>query len=97
MLAKIRASVVSEPTLAEAADDIGLGDALLLGRGELLSGGRSKPSILADAFEAVIGAVYIDGGYEAAARVVVRLARGRRSTRRRSGRGATTTRPACKN
>ena len=73
VLAKIRSSVVSEPALAEVAEDIGLGDSLLLGRGELLSGGRAKPSILADAFEAVIGALYIDGGYEAAARVVVRL------------------------
>ena len=73
VLAKIRSSVVSEPALAEVAEDIGLGDSLLLGRGELLSGGRSKPSILADAFEAVIGALYIDAGYEAAARVVVRL------------------------
>lgn len=73
VLAKIRSSVVSEPALAEAADEIGLGDALLLGRGELLSGGRSKPSILADAFEAVIGALYIDAGYDAAARVTVQL------------------------
>jgi ribonuclease III len=73
VLAKIRSSVVSEPALAEAAEEIGLGDALLLGRGELLSGGRAKPSILADAFEAVIGALYIDAGYEAAARVVVAL------------------------
>lgn len=73
VLAKIRSSVVSEPALAEAADGIGLGDSLLLGRGELLSGGRAKASILADAFEAVIGALYIDAGYETAARVVVRL------------------------
>jgi ribonuclease-3 len=73
VLAKIRSSVVSEPALAEVADDIGLGDSLMLGRGELLSGGRAKASILADAFEAVIGALYIDAGYEAAARVVVRL------------------------
>jgi ribonuclease-3 len=46
---------------------------LLLGRGELLSGGRSKPSILADAFEAVIGALYLDAGYAVAARAVVDL------------------------
>ena len=73
VLAKIRSSVVSEPALAEVAEEIGLGDVLLLGRGELLSGGRSKPSILADAFEAVIGALYIDAGYQAAASVVVQL------------------------
>jgi len=73
ILAKIRSSVVSEPALAVVADEIGLGDALLLGRGEMMSGGRSKPSILADAFEAVIGALYVDAGFEIAAGVVVRL------------------------
>ena len=72
-LAKIRSSVVSEPALAEVAQQIGLGDAVLLGRGEMLSGGRSKPSILADAFEAVIGALYVDAGFETAAATVVRL------------------------
>jgi ribonuclease-3 len=71
VLAKIRSSVVSESALAGVADEIGLGAALLLGRGELLSGGRSKPSILADAFEAVIGALYVDAGYVIAAAVVV--------------------------
>jgi ribonuclease-3 len=64
---------VSEPALAIVADEIGLGDALLLGRGEMMSGGRAKASILADAFEAVIGALYVDAGFEVAARVVVRL------------------------
>ena len=73
VLAKIRSSVVSESALAEVADEVGLGAVLLLGRGELLSGGRSKPSILADAFEAVIGALYLDAGYRAAARAVVHL------------------------
>ena len=73
VLAKIRSSVVSESALAEVAEEIGLGAVLLLGRGELLSGGRSKPSILADAFEAVVGALYLDAGYAIAARAVVQL------------------------
>jgi ribonuclease-3 len=73
VLAKIRSSVVSESALAGVAEEIGLGAALRLGRGELLSGGRSKPSILADAFEAVIGALYLDAGYAVAARAVVDL------------------------
>ncbi|MCB0997054.1 MAG: ribonuclease III [Acidimicrobiales bacterium] len=69
-LAKVRASVVSAPTLAELAGEVGLGDGLRLGKGEEVSGGREKPSILADAMEAVIGAVYLDGGWEAAVGVV---------------------------
>ena len=73
VLAKIRSSVVSEGALAEVAEAIGLGDVVLLGRGELLSGGRTKPSILSDAFEAVIGALYLDAGYATAARAVVQL------------------------
>lgn len=72
-LAKIRANVVSTPVLAEVAVALDLGNALLLGRGEDLSGGRHKPSILADAFEAVLGAVYLDGGLRAASPLVVEL------------------------
>ena len=72
-LAKVRASVVNSASLAEVAAELGLGDALLLGKGEDLSGGREKPSILADAMEAVIGAVYLDGGWDAAAALVMRL------------------------
>jgi ribonuclease III len=72
-LAKIRSAVVSAGALAAAAEAIGLGTSLRLGRGELLSGGRLKQSILADAFEAVIGAAYVDGGYTASAEIVVRL------------------------
>jgi ribonuclease-3 len=72
-LAKVRASVVNSASLAEVASDLGLGRALLLGKGEDLSGGREKPSILADAMEAVIGAVYLDGGWEAASGLVMRL------------------------
>jgi len=72
-LAKVRASVVNSETLAELAGPLELGDALLLGKGEDASGGREKPSILADAMEAVFGAVYLDGGWAAAADLVMRL------------------------
>jgi ribonuclease-3 len=72
-LAKLRAAVVSAPTLAAVAAELGVGDAVRLGKGEDASGGRSKPSILADAMEAVIGAVYVDGGLEAARRLVLDL------------------------
>jgi len=72
-LAKIRASVVNESALAEVAASLGLGEALRLGKGEDASGGRAKQSILADAMEAVIGAVYVDGGLDAARAVVVPL------------------------
>ena len=63
-LTKIRASAVCESTLAAVARLIGLGDYLCLGKGEELSGGRERPSILADALEAVIGAIYLSGGFE---------------------------------
>jgi ribonuclease III len=72
-LAKVRASVVSAAALADVAAELDLGQALLLGKGEDASGGREKPSILADALEAVIGAVYLDRGWDAAAAVVLRL------------------------
>jgi ribonuclease-3 len=72
-LAKRRASVVSTVALAEVARGIGLGDHLLLGRGEDLTGGRDKDSILADTMEAVIGAVYLDAGPDAATALVLRL------------------------
>ena len=72
-LAKSRSGVVSAVALAEVAADLGLGDALLLGRGEELTGGRAKASILADALEAVIGAVYLEHGFGVAASVVLRL------------------------
>lgn len=70
-LAKLRAAVVSAATLAELAVRIELGAALRLGKGEDASGGRAKPSILADAMEAVFAAVYLDGGLEAASRVIL--------------------------
>ena len=69
-LAKLRASLVSEPALAEIAGELGLGDAVMLGRGERLSGGTRKPSIMADALEAVLGAIYLDGGIQTIRKVV---------------------------
>lgn len=72
-LAKLRASLVSEPALAEVAAELGLGDAVLLGRGERLSGGTRKPSIMADGLEAVLGAVYLDGGIGTIRKLVRRL------------------------
>ena len=72
-LAKARASLVNAATLAEVGRCVGLGELLRLGRGEDASGGRGKSSILADALEAVIGAIYLDGGIGAADGVVGRL------------------------
>jgi ribonuclease-3 len=72
-LAKRRASVVSTVALAEIARGIGLGEYLLLGRGEDLTGGRDKDSILADTMEAVIGATYVSAGSDAATGLVLRL------------------------
>ena len=72
-LAKVRASVVNSAALAEVASELGLGEAVLLGKGEDQSGGREKPSILADAMEAVLGAVYLDGGWDAAEALVMAL------------------------
>ncbi len=72
-LAKVRAAVVNTAVLAEVGAELDLGGFLLLGRGEDASGGRAKPSILANAVEAVIGAVYLDGGRQVAADLVLRL------------------------
>src|SRR5205085_1893248 len=66
-------SVVRATTLAEVAAELGLGDLVRLGKGEAASGGREKPSILADTLEAVIGAVYLDGGWPVARDFVLRL------------------------
>ena len=65
-MTKFRASVVCEPTLAGCARAIGLGEYLFLGKGEDAEGGRSRDSILSDAFEALIGAIYLDGGMDEA-------------------------------
>lgn len=72
-LAKRRASLVSAVALAEVARSIGLGDHLKLGKGEELTGGRDKSSILADTVEAIIGAVYLDRGGDDATALVLRL------------------------
>jgi len=63
-LTRVRSSVVRESTLADVARSMGLGDALLLGGGELKSGGRRRDSILADSLEAVIAAIHLDGGWQ---------------------------------
>jgi ribonuclease-3 len=70
-LAKVRAAVVSAPALADVASQLDLGVGLRLGRGEEASGGRAKASILADALEAVLGAIYLDGGWEPARALVL--------------------------
>lgn len=62
-LTKLRASLVCEQSLAQCAKELGLGEFLLLGRGEDVTGGRERNSILSDAVEAVIGAIYLDGGF----------------------------------
>jgi ribonuclease III len=72
-LSVTRAQVVSEAGLSELAADLGLGDFLRLGRGEERTGGRHKPSLLADAFEALVAAVYLDGGFDEARSLVKRL------------------------
>ncbi|MGH9043959.1 MAG: ribonuclease III [Acidimicrobiales bacterium] len=72
-LAKLRSAVVNATVLSEVSASVGLGDLLRLGKGEEASGGRAKRSLLADAMEAVIGAVYLDGGYEAARSLIIGL------------------------
>jgi ribonuclease-3 len=74
-LAKRRASLVSSVALAEVARSIGLGEHIRLGRGEVLTGGNDKSSILADTVEAVIGSVYLDAGPDEATAFVLRLIR----------------------
>ncbi|WP_298272549.1 ribonuclease III [Geobacter sp.] len=72
VLARMKASLVGEDTLAELARELGLGAYLRLGRGEERSGGRQRKSLLADAYEALLAAVYLDGGAEHAGRMVER-------------------------
>jgi len=72
-LAKVRAAVVSTHVLAEVGTELGVGDVVRLGRGEDASGGRGKASILANSVEALIGAVYLDGGWDEAVRFVLGL------------------------
>lgn len=72
-LAKLRAAVVNARALAEVARTLGLGEHILLGRGEETTGGRNKSSILSDTVEALIGAIYLDQGFEVAGQVVHKL------------------------
>ena len=72
-LTKIRASIVCEPTLAYCAEAIGLGSYLLLGKGEEATGGRGRASIVSDAMEALIGAIYLDGGFANAKEFILRF------------------------
>ncbi len=72
-LSRMRAHLVKEQTLSEIALSLNLGDYLLMGEGELKSGGYRRPSILADTLEAIIGAVYLDTGFAAAAQVIAQL------------------------
>ncbi len=72
-LTKIRASVVCESALYEFSKELDIGSYLLLGKGEVINGGNKRPSILADAFEAVLAAIYLDGGIESARKHVLRF------------------------
>lgn len=74
-LSRVRANLVKQDTLHQLAVTLGLPDMLKLGEGEAKSGGQKRPSILADALEAVIGAVYLDAGFDAASQLVRRLFR----------------------
>lgn len=69
-LSKLRAAIVNEGQLAELARTISLGDYMYLGKGEEQTGGRDKPSLLSDAFEAVLGGIYLDRGFDKARKVV---------------------------
>ncbi len=72
-LSRLRANLVRQETLAEIAQRLGLGEQLRLGEGELKSGGFRRPSILADALEALFGAVFVDGGFERARQTILQL------------------------
>jgi ribonuclease-3 len=84
-LTEIRKAVVSSVALAGVAGDLGLGEHLLLGKGEELSGGRLKSSILADAMEAIIGVVYLASGFEGARGLVLRVLGSRLATAQEDG------------
>jgi len=72
-LSKLRASMVCEPALAFCANNLNLGEYIFLGKGEDMCGGRKRDSILSDVFEAIIGAIYLDGGFEAAKKHISRF------------------------
>lgn len=82
-LTKLRAAVVCEKALCSYSKELGLGDYLLLGRGERMTGGAQRPSILADAFEAVIAAMYLDGGLEPVRAFVLRFVEKEANNQRR--------------
>ncbi len=84
-LTEIRKTVVNSVALASVAEELGVGDHLLLGKGEELSGGREKPSILADAMEAIIGAVYLAEGFAGASAFVLRILGPRLATAQTDG------------
>ena len=73
---KVKALLVSAPSITKLGEQLGLGEHLLLGRGEEKSGGRRKPSLIADTFEAVVAAIYLDGGLPAAEAFIDRQFRG---------------------
>jgi ribonuclease-3 len=70
VLSRLRSSLVKDTTLAELSTDLGMGDHLILGSGEKKSGGHRRASILADALEAIFGAVYLDSGFDEARRII---------------------------
>jgi len=72
-MTKLRASIVCEATLVTLAESLCFGDYIRLGKGEEMTGGRARPSLLADAFEAVVGALYLDRGYDAVEAFLERL------------------------
>ena len=72
-LTKLRASMVCEPSLAYCAREIGLGDYLFLGKGEEFTGGRNRDSVTSDALEALIGAIYLDGGFASAKEFILKF------------------------
>lgn len=72
-LSRLRSAIVNERELAKVAFDLNLGNHLLLGKGEELTGGRQKPSLLADSLEALLAAIYLDGGLDSVIRVVRRI------------------------
>ena len=72
-LTRLRASLVCEPTLAFCARELGLGDFRSLGKGEEITGGRHRDSVTSDAMEAVIGAIYLDGGFANAKEFILRF------------------------
>ena len=72
-LTKLRASIVCEDSLSKVSKKLKIGENLMLGKGEEQNGGRNRPSILADAFEAILGAIYLDGGFNDAEKFILEV------------------------